>query len=93
MLEKTHRRSDRNRPLFSNLLELFRRPVTERLASFGCYRVAVSHVGLSGAGDPPVWRYAYENDLIVVTQPSCRTLFFAIGGIVAAAVIVVIRTL
>jgi hypothetical protein len=27
----------------------------------------VPHVGLSGASDPAVWRYAYENDLIVVT--------------------------
>lgn len=25
------------------------------------------HVGLGGASDPAVWRYAYENDLIVVT--------------------------
>lgn len=25
------------------------------------------HVGLSGAADSAVWRYAYENDLIVVT--------------------------
>lgn len=25
------------------------------------------HVGLSGASDPVVWRYAYENDLIVIT--------------------------
>lgn len=24
-------------------------------------------VGLNGASDPTVWRYAYENDLIVVT--------------------------
>jgi predicted nuclease of predicted toxin-antitoxin system len=27
----------------------------------------VPHVGLSGASDPVVWRYAYENDLTVVT--------------------------
>lgn len=25
------------------------------------------HVGLSGASDPTVWRYAYENDLTVIT--------------------------
>lgn len=25
------------------------------------------HVGLGGASDQVVWRYAYENDLIVVT--------------------------
>ncbi len=28
---------------------------------------AVPHVGLGGAGDPAVWRYAYENDLTVIT--------------------------
>ncbi len=25
------------------------------------------HVGLGGASDPTVWRYAYENDLTVIT--------------------------
>jgi predicted nuclease of predicted toxin-antitoxin system len=29
--------------------------------------MAVPHVGLSGATDPAVWRYAYENDLTVIT--------------------------
>lgn len=38
-----------------------------RMASLGCYGVAVPHVGLSGASDPVVWRYAYENDLTVIT--------------------------
>jgi hypothetical protein len=35
------------------------------MASLGCYGLAVPHVGLSGASDPAVWRYAYENDLTV----------------------------
>lgn len=29
--------------------------------------MAVPHVGLSGVSDPVVWRYAYENDLTVIT--------------------------
>ncbi len=29
--------------------------------------MAVPHVGLSGASDPVVWCYAYENDLTVIT--------------------------
>jgi predicted nuclease of predicted toxin-antitoxin system len=29
--------------------------------------VAVPHIGLSGASDPAVWRYAYESDLTVIT--------------------------
>jgi predicted nuclease of predicted toxin-antitoxin system len=29
--------------------------------------MAVPHVGLSGASDPAVWRYAYENDLTIIT--------------------------
>jgi len=37
------------------------------MASLGCYGVAVPHVGLSGANDPALWRYAYENDLTVIT--------------------------
>jgi predicted nuclease of predicted toxin-antitoxin system len=37
------------------------------MASLGCYGVAVPHVGLSGASDPVVWRYAYENGLTVIT--------------------------
>jgi predicted nuclease of predicted toxin-antitoxin system len=37
------------------------------MASLGCYGAALAHVGLSGASDRAVWRYAYENDLTVVT--------------------------
>ena len=37
------------------------------MATLGCYGVAVPHVGLSGASDLAVWRYAYENDLTVIT--------------------------
>ena len=37
------------------------------MASLGCYGVAAPHVGLSGANDPALWRYAYENDLTVIT--------------------------
>jgi predicted nuclease of predicted toxin-antitoxin system len=37
------------------------------IASLGCYGAAVPHVGLSGASDRAVWRYAYENDLTVIT--------------------------
>ena len=31
------------------------------------YAVAVVHVGLSGRSDQQIWRYAFENDLVVVT--------------------------
>ncbi len=41
--------------------------LVSRMASLGCYGAAVPHVGLSGANDPAVWRYAYENDLTVIT--------------------------
>jgi predicted nuclease of predicted toxin-antitoxin system len=37
------------------------------MASLGCYGAAVAHVGLSGASDRAIWRYAYENDLTVIT--------------------------
>ena len=29
--------------------------------------MAVPHIGISGASDPVVWRYGYENDLTVIT--------------------------
>jgi predicted nuclease of predicted toxin-antitoxin system len=38
-----------------------------RCAQKGLYAVAVAHVGLSGRQDEVVWRYALENDLVVVT--------------------------
>jgi predicted nuclease of predicted toxin-antitoxin system len=41
--------------------------LVSRMASLACYGVAVPYVGLSGANDSTVWRYAYENDLTVIT--------------------------
>jgi predicted nuclease of predicted toxin-antitoxin system len=38
-----------------------------RCAEKGIYAVAVVHVGLSSRKDRAVWRYAFENDFIVVT--------------------------
>jgi hypothetical protein len=46
--------------------DAFPSTLVSRLSSFGRYGVAVPHVGLSGTSDP-AGRYAYENDLIVVT--------------------------
>jgi predicted nuclease of predicted toxin-antitoxin system len=36
-------------------------------AQKGFYAVAVPHVGLSGRDDAALWRYALENDFVVVT--------------------------
>ena len=45
--------------------------LAERCAnSRGIYAVAVSHVGLSGATDPVIWRYAFEHDYVLVTSNS-----------------------
>jgi predicted nuclease of predicted toxin-antitoxin system len=41
--------------------------LVSRMAPLGCYGAAVPYVGLSGANDSAVWRYAYENDLTVIT--------------------------
>jgi predicted nuclease of predicted toxin-antitoxin system len=38
-----------------------------RCAQKGLYAVAVAHVGLAGCEDDVVWRYALENDFVVVT--------------------------
>jgi predicted nuclease of predicted toxin-antitoxin system len=37
------------------------------LAAKGVPAQHVAHVGLSGASDPEVWRYAYEHDQVIVT--------------------------
>jgi predicted nuclease of predicted toxin-antitoxin system len=37
------------------------------LAAKGVAAQHVAHVGLSGASDPAVWRYAYEHDQVVLT--------------------------
>jgi predicted nuclease of predicted toxin-antitoxin system len=36
-------------------------------ADLGIYAQSVPHIGLSGASDPSLWTYAFENDLTVVT--------------------------
>jgi predicted nuclease of predicted toxin-antitoxin system len=36
-------------------------------AQKGLYAVAVAHVGLTGRADAALWRYAIENDFVVVT--------------------------
>lgn len=41
--------------------------LVSKLASLGFYGVAVPHIGLSGASDAEVWRYAYDHNMIVVT--------------------------
>jgi predicted nuclease of predicted toxin-antitoxin system len=41
--------------------------LVERLATIGIYAAHVAHLGLSGRSDPALFRYAYENDFIVVT--------------------------
>jgi predicted nuclease of predicted toxin-antitoxin system len=38
-----------------------------RCAEKGIYAVAVAHVGLSGRRDRALWRYAFDNDFVVVT--------------------------
>lgn len=41
--------------------------LVQLLAAKGVSAQHVAHVGLSGASDPEVWRYAYEHDQVVVT--------------------------
>ncbi len=41
--------------------------LVQLLAAKGIAAQHVAHVGLSGASDPEVWRYAYEHDQVVVT--------------------------
>jgi predicted nuclease of predicted toxin-antitoxin system len=42
--------------------------LVRRLAEFGVYAQAVSHVGLSGRADHIVWKYALDRGFAVVTM-------------------------
>ena len=42
--------------------------MVQRLAAKGVVAVHVAHIGMPGATDPQVWKYAYEHDQIVVTM-------------------------
>jgi len=59
------------------------------MASLGCYGAAVPHVGLSGASDRAVWRYAYENDLTVITTNAKD--FLALLNVEVHPVLIVLR--
>jgi predicted nuclease of predicted toxin-antitoxin system len=50
-----------------------------RLAEQGIYAEHVAHVGLSGAADPAIWRYAFEHDFAVVTANARDFLTLAAG--------------
>ena len=36
-------------------------------AEKGIFAVAVAHVGLAGQSDPTLWRYAFDNNFVIVT--------------------------
>jgi predicted nuclease of predicted toxin-antitoxin system len=41
--------------------------LVQRCAQKGLYAVATAHVGLAGRQDAELWRYALDNDFVVVT--------------------------
>jgi predicted nuclease of predicted toxin-antitoxin system len=41
--------------------------MVQLLAARGVAAVHVAHIGMPGATDPEVWRYAFQHDQIVVT--------------------------
>ena len=41
--------------------------MVRRLAEKGVAAEHVAHIGMPGATDPEVWKYAYEHDQVVVT--------------------------
>jgi predicted nuclease of predicted toxin-antitoxin system len=48
-----------------------------RLAALDIYAAHVAHLGLSGYSDPALFRYAYENDLAVITIDAADFLSLA----------------
>lgn len=65
--------------------------LVQRLADLQVAAVHVAHVGLAGASDPEVWRYAFENDQVVVTINAADFLYLARTTPVHAG-LVVLRT-
>lgn len=51
--------------------------LVQRLAAKGVAAVHVAHIGLSGASDPEVWRYAFDHDQIAVTINAADFLYLA----------------
>lgn len=62
-----------------------------RLAAKGVAAVHVAHIGIPGATDPEVWKYAYEHDQIVVTMNVVDFLHLA-GGVELHPGLVVLRS-
>ena len=51
--------------------------LVRRLAAKGVAAVHVAHIGMPGASDPEVWRYAFDHDQIVVTINAADFLHLA----------------
>lgn len=53
--------------------------MVRRLAEKGVVAQHVAHIGMPGATDPDVWKYAYEHDQVVVTMNVEDFLHLAAG--------------
>lgn len=62
--------------------------LVKRLAGQGVPAAHAAYVGLSGATDPVVWRYAFAHDQIVVTANAADFLRLAEGGELHAGLVV-----
>ncbi len=51
--------------------------LVKHLAAKGVAAVHVAHIGMPGASDPEVWRYAFEHDQLVVTINAADFLYLA----------------
>jgi len=65
--------------------------LVQRLAAKGVPAVQVAHIGLPGATDPDVWRYAFDHDQVVVTINAADFLFLA-GSVDLHPGLIVLRT-
>jgi predicted nuclease of predicted toxin-antitoxin system len=65
--------------------------MVQRLAAKGVSAVHVAHVGMPGATDPEVWKYAYDHDQVVVTINAADSLRLA-GKVDLHPGLIVLRT-
>lgn len=62
--------------------------LVEKLATKGVLAQHIAHLGRDGLLDPPLWRYAFEHDMAVVTRNAEDFIALAEGSELHAGVIV-----
>jgi predicted nuclease of predicted toxin-antitoxin system len=66
--------------------------LVSRIAALGAFAMHVAHLGQSGASDAELWRYAFQNDAVIVTINAGDFLVLARGAELHPGLIVLRRS-